>query len=240
MVARNLVPVDWVSAVISHIVCKPEAHGRTYHLTPDKGITAREIIYACYKYFNTDNGVTYAGAGSDRIADNEFARTFFDHARIYEAYESSDPEFDRSNVDEFAGHLPCPQIDDAMIVRFIEFGKADNWGKHRMRRPAVNRWFKTHLEQVAKGVSRFAGLYQPEDDSSLMIGLDIHGPGGGQWKVSADVDSYQVDRGLPFRSHGLLQMDNRQVENVVNCNGDKSESSEVIWATRLEELFDVE
>ncbi|MEM7456711.1 MAG: SDR family oxidoreductase [Planctomycetota bacterium] len=237
---RNLVPVDWVSAVISHIVCKPEAHGRTYHLTPDKGITPREIIHACYKYFNTDNGVTYAGSGSDRVADSEFARTFFEHARIYEAYESSDPEFNRSNVSEFAGHLPCPQIDEEMIVRFIEFGKADNWGKRRMRRPAVNLWFKTHLDQVAKGVSRLAGSYQTEDDSSLMIGLDIHGPGGGQWKVSADVDSYQVDRGLPFRSHGLLQMDNRQVERVVNSNCEPSESSEVAWASRLEQLFEVE
>src|SRR5262249_37673737 len=31
---RNLVPVDWVSAVIAHLVQRPEHHGRTYHLTP--------------------------------------------------------------------------------------------------------------------------------------------------------------------------------------------------------------
>ena len=31
---KNYVPVDWVSAVMSHIYTHPEHHGQTYHLTP--------------------------------------------------------------------------------------------------------------------------------------------------------------------------------------------------------------
>ena len=40
---RNLVPVDWVTKVISNIFCSPDAHGRTFHLTPDKCTSAREM-----------------------------------------------------------------------------------------------------------------------------------------------------------------------------------------------------
>ena len=57
---RNLVPVDWVAAVIAHVVCTPAAHGRTFHLTPQKCTTASQVIDSCCNYFNSE-GVVYAG-----------------------------------------------------------------------------------------------------------------------------------------------------------------------------------
>ena len=61
---RNLVPIDWVSRAISHLVCTPEAHGRTYHLTPDECTCPKEVIEACYEYFHSD-GVEFCGPDAE-------------------------------------------------------------------------------------------------------------------------------------------------------------------------------
>lgn len=131
---RNLVPVDWVAAVISHVVSTPEAHGNTFHLSPDHFVTARNVIEYCYEYFNS-TGVEFCGAQAARVADNDFAQRLFENVSIYESYETSDPTFDNRNVKRWAGHLKCPIIDKAMILRFLEFGKANRWGKLR-KQPA--------------------------------------------------------------------------------------------------------
>src|SRR5262249_25344797 len=48
---RNLIPVDWVSAVATRLVLNRRHHGRTYHLTPLKPVTAREIEEAMSSHF---------------------------------------------------------------------------------------------------------------------------------------------------------------------------------------------
>ena len=63
--------------------------------------------------------------------DNEFARKLFENTGIYASYETSDPAFDKSNLNKFAGHLPCPRIDKEMIFRFLDFGNQQNWGKRK-------------------------------------------------------------------------------------------------------------
>jgi thioester reductase-like protein len=141
---RNLVPIDWVSKVISHLVQTPEAHGETYHLTPEKCTNAKEVIEYCYEYFNSA-GVEFVGQGHEVEADSEFAQTFFDSIDIYSSYETSDPEFDKSNVDKFAGHLPCPAIDKEMVFRFLEFGKKNKWGKRRLPKVKASPWVESYL-----------------------------------------------------------------------------------------------
>ena len=59
--SRNLVPIDWVSRAICHLVETPEAHNRTYHLTPDHCASPREVIDYCYEYFHSD-GVEFCRA----------------------------------------------------------------------------------------------------------------------------------------------------------------------------------
>lgn len=127
---RNLVPVDWVSQVITHLFSNPEAHGRTYHLSPDQCITARQVIDACCEYYNSC-GVQFVGATQGCDEDNDFAARFFENSNIYRSYETSDPIFDKSNLSQFAGELKCPVIDKPMIWRFLEFGRSQRWGKRR-------------------------------------------------------------------------------------------------------------
>ena len=213
---RNLVPVDWVSQVISHIFCSPAAHGRTFHLTPDKCTSARDVIGFCYDYFNSC-GVEFCGAGTERMGDNAFSERYFENVSVYESYETSDPSFDKRNVQRFAGHLGCPEIGKEMVLRFMKFGEANSWGKKREKVPDVARWFDSQLSDVAKSATRVLGSLSPGSRRPLVkFGLDIRGPGGGQWQLMADPDGeFKVTEGLPESCYPVLTMDDHQVNQLL-------------------------
>lgn len=51
---KNLVPVDWVSAAMAAVITRPELHGRTYHFTNPRPVTAvmmQEAIVECFPSF---------------------------------------------------------------------------------------------------------------------------------------------------------------------------------------------
>jgi hypothetical protein len=128
---RNLVPVDWVSAVTTHILLDSRSHGRTYHLTPMQPVTARQIEEAMSGRFNY-YGPTFAGPGALAKQDlNELEKTFYEYVSRYEPYWAEDPAFDCSNTQAAAGHVPCPLTDVPFLLRLIDFAVQDRWGKGR-------------------------------------------------------------------------------------------------------------
>ena len=130
---RNLVPVDWISAVFCEIFGNSEAHGRTFHMAPDLCVTPSEVIEACYDYFDS-HGVEFCGEGVHSDHDQpDFAQTIFDNVAVYQQYESTDPQFDTTNLKQFAGHIVCPPIDNEMIHRYLAFGDSDQWGKRKVK-----------------------------------------------------------------------------------------------------------
>jgi nucleoside-diphosphate-sugar epimerase len=128
---RNLVPVDWVSAVIAYLVLTPAHHGQTYHLTPLRPVTARQIEEAMSSHFGY-YGPTFAGPEALGNGDlNELEKTFYEYVSRYQPYWSEDPIFDCTNTLAAAGHLHCPPTDTALIGRLIDYAVADRWGKRR-------------------------------------------------------------------------------------------------------------
>jgi thioester reductase-like protein len=113
---KNLVPVDWVSAVMSWIIMRPELHGQTYHLTPRVPITVRlmrDVIEAAVGIY----GVEFYGSGNRRSEDRHEAEDlFFEHMQVYSSYWRDDPEYDSTNTQKAAPHLPCPHIDRALLL----------------------------------------------------------------------------------------------------------------------------
>ena len=215
---RNLVPVDWVAKTISHLVCTPEAHGRTYHLVPDKCTTARDVIEFCYEYFHSA-GVEFCGSSVERTADNEFAQKLFENTSIYASYETSDPTFDKSNVIRFAGHLVCPPIDQQMVFKFLEFGKLNSWGKAKPKEPKVARWIESHLTEIALAAQKTMGALRINGVNKLLtFGLDIHGPGGGQWQLAANDGKFEVTPGLPDESCPVLKLSDLQINDLLLRN----------------------
>ena len=130
---RNLIPVDWVSQTLSCLTSDATARGKTFHLTPDRCTTAREIIDSCQAYYDSF-GVRYVGRNGKRVATSEFAAKVFESIRIYQDYETTDPVFDKSNVLQHAPNIRCPLIDQPMLTRFLKFGIEDKWGKISSRR----------------------------------------------------------------------------------------------------------
>ena len=231
---RNLVPIDWVSKVISHLVLTPEAHDRTYHLTPDRCTTVQEILDSCYNYFNS-TGVKFVGADAEISADNKFAQTFFDSAEIYSTYDTSDPEFCKANVKQFAGHLPCPAIDEAMVVRFLEFGKQNNWGKRRPKSVQVRRWIESHLTEIALAAQKIlSALSYGSDQASFCLGLDVTGPGGGQWKLTRNQDGFNISPGLPSEDSPVLKLSDIQINNLLLHEGrERKDEPTIDWSQPL-------
>lgn len=134
---RNLVPVDWVSAVTAHIYLHAHLHGRTYNLTPVQPVTARELCTALTQSFKLDGPVF---VGPDALSDcnlNDLEKMFYEFVAQYQPYWKSEPRFDSSNTRSAAPHLACPRMDPACLKRLIDFAVRDHWGKRRKKKKKV-------------------------------------------------------------------------------------------------------
>ncbi|MCH2115090.1 MAG: SDR family oxidoreductase [Pirellulales bacterium] len=179
---RNVIPVDWTSRVICHLFSTPKAHRRTFHLAPNTRMTARQMIEAGYTYFNS-RGVKFVGPESQVDRSNGgLGQDVFENSGLYRAYEASDPEFDTSNLKQFAGHLPCPEIDEVMLHRFMQFGEKDRWGKRRRPLSKIPFCVGTFLKRLE--VDQRQAVPANQSKSEWTLGLDVTGPGGGQWTLT--------------------------------------------------------
>jgi len=117
--SKNLIPVDWASAVMSHVITHPEHHGKTYHLTPlhaVKSRTIRDILEQSIGFYATEF------VGPDETLDNpsEVEQLFYDHIHVYNSYWRDDPIFDSTNTQQAAPHLLCPYVDLEMLQRLAQ------------------------------------------------------------------------------------------------------------------------
>ena len=220
---RNLVPVDWVAEVVAHIFLDRSAHGQTYHLTPDEYSSARQVIEYGYEYFGSE-GVEFAGSGAARDPNSEFAARFFENAGMYEAYETSDPEFDKSALIEVAGHLKCPAVNRDMVFRFMDFGSSDRWGKRKPKPPVVPLWGADQHQEMLDAVGQLEELSQ-----GAVIGIDLRGPGGGQWQIGQDdAGDHRFLPGLPTDKNSFI---------VVSETEQLASSDDNFWKQLFESAF---
>ncbi len=194
---RNPVTVDWTSEVMCRLFNNPSAHGGTYHITPDQPMTAKQLIDYTGTYFNC-TGVVY---DAEEIGVNEFDAVSHEHLSIYHDYLTTDPQFDRTNMLRFVPDLPSPVIDEAMIHRFLRYGDEDRWGKRRQPAPQVLFWSHDLLRRIAADRANDRG-----GSPQRTIGLDVVGPGGGQFSISlADDTATSIDDGLPHASVPIVR-----------------------------------
>ncbi len=183
---RNVIPIDWVSKLMTKLYLNPDAHGHTFHLAPDECLTPRCVIDAGYSYFNS-TGIEYVGYQKiDPATYNSFEAELLPAFAMYNNYESTDPTFDCSNVKNFAGDMPCPKIDEAMLHKYIQFGELDRWGKQRATKP-----------NVEFSVSEYFLNFHEADDASYAacktrLAIDLTGPGGGQRTLGVQRDGTLV------------------------------------------------
>lgn len=224
---RNVIPVDWISAVTVRLFETPEARGGTYHMSPDDPMKARDMIEWCGEYFKS-TGVEFRG--KDFVAepvsreDNEdqwmFERMVTENMGTYEPYESTDNVFDMTNTKRFAGDIVCPPIDRTVIHRYIEFGEEDRWGKKRPAKLNLSIW----AEEALAGLP---AVVKPAGES--ILGLDVQGVGGGQWTLFFTAENgCTVTRGLPSENDPILRV---QLSELLALRDNETSASALTTST---------
>lgn len=116
---KNLVPIDWVAEVFSHIFSHEEFHGKTYHLTNPKPLRSKEIAQTIQTVVER-----YALAPiqekteTNQCDEKWFSGNLVGQMKLFRDYLGLDPQFDSKNTQEVAPHLPCPEV-NAELLRFL-------------------------------------------------------------------------------------------------------------------------
>jgi len=101
---------------------------------------------------------------------------------IYRSYWRDDPEFDTAHTSMAAPHLPCPDIDRDTLVKLCRYAVESNFGWPRPRPVPVDFDLQKHLSYLPATEQRSA----PPAQTEVSLGLQVNGPGGGQWQLLVD------------------------------------------------------
>ena len=206
---KNLVPVDWVSAVMTRIIIDRSLHGRTYHVTTDaptsvgllcrvfEGLVvemAAEI--ARRRAVQGGRGRAAAAGGSQAFDPVTLGRLFLDQMHVYKAYWRDDPRFDSRQTREAVPGLPAPVLDEETIRRLCRF--AINTG-FRWPPPGREPNRQAAREDLEDAVG--AASWNPPR-SQRLVGLAAVGAGGGQWTLAVEAGrAVSLHQGLPDGRH---------------------------------------
>ena len=164
---KNFVPVDWVSAVMTHILTRPEHYGKTYHLVTQNPLPVAKLADLVQRAVETYSTLA-SEADASRCNADWFSRNLFNEMAVYRTYWRDDPQFDVTNTTAAAPHLPCPELDDATLLRLAKFAIDNNFGKIRVRPVQLDFDVHEHFrssqllpavrsESLRRGVARAAG-----------------------------------------------------------------------------------
>jgi thioester reductase-like protein len=119
---KNLVPVDWVSAVMTRIILDPVLHGDTYHVTSTRP-TSVGLLCRVFERMVREMAArpTAAGWPAPAFDPAVLARLFGEQMEVYRAYWRDDPEFDVTATSRAAPDLPAPALDEATLRRLCSF-----------------------------------------------------------------------------------------------------------------------
>jgi len=208
---HNVITVDWVSRAICRLVENPNSRDRTFHLVSEAPTTFRAVIDWCCEFFNS-TGVRFVERSLGRRATSQFAEMFFSSSRVYQDYDACLVNFDNRNFKALVPDFPCPVISREQVIRYLEFGAQDAWGKRREQNPVSLGAPKELAERIA---SKWIELMLAEGNlaSGAVYSLDIRGISGGQWHFIAGARSEQtvINSGLCDLVAGHLVIDTNEL-----------------------------
>ncbi len=190
---KNLVPVDWVSAVIVHILRHPDLHGETYHLTPRERATVElvsEVFEAVLREYAEIPDDSQEPTVRLQDAERETAETMFrEQMRTYDSHWRDDPHFDCANTLRAAPHLPCPTADRELLLRTARYAVQGNFGWPRPKPIELTFDAADCLQPLLDAADRPEAPAAGTTASGAAapglagIGLQIIGRGGGDFTV---------------------------------------------------------
>ncbi len=194
---KNLVPVDWVAAAISHLLVHPDLHGQTYHLASPSPVPVnlvQRVIQHAIEQFHP-NPLRDAAS---RVDLSDYETLFQQYMQVYESHWRNDPNFDLTHTRRALPHLPCPEMDDQTLMRIARYPMERNFTVNRHEEVKRDFDVQRHLEPllpVGRSLPAAEGHAAMNGDR---VGLQVNGSGGGQWQlVVRDGRLAAADYGLP-------------------------------------------
>ncbi|MDB5347003.1 MAG: Male sterility domain protein [Schlesneria sp.] len=175
---KHLVTVDWVSAVMAHVITHPELQQQTYHLTPQHPVTTR-LIRDVLEQSAGFYGATLVGTGDRPGNASEAEALFYEHIRVYNSYWKMDPVFDRTNTETAAPHLPCPHVDRDLLLKLSRIVIENEFPGPSKRALQPEFDVESHLQPLLEQ----ATTESVQATDVRLLGLEVLGHGGGQWQL---------------------------------------------------------
>ncbi len=206
---KHFVPVDWISAVMTHVIRTPRHHHQTYHLTPDAPISVAQVTESMARSLSKYGAKPKVSADFALESLVNTKQQFQELLSAYRSYWRADPVFDKSNTNRVAAHLPCPELNAALLDRLCRFAIQANFG-----------W---PLPSPIKPAFDLAPLLDAGDftvecqiSGPVAIGLQVNGPGGGQWTVSAEEGSLNLVPGISRKAAAKLYLNSSSMRQLVD------------------------
>lgn len=185
---KNLVPVDWLAKAIGTIISRPALHGQTYHLASPQPVAVATIQRIIQQAIESYHPSALRAPGSVDLSIYE--SLFHEYMRIYQSHWRDDPKFDLTHTSAAIPELPCPEMDEAALLRIARYPIERNFNLTQFKR----------LEP-AFDVARYLGEKTQSTGQSLeaarRCNLQVNGRGGGQWQLWFHDDHLcGIERGL--------------------------------------------
>ncbi len=193
---KNLVPVDWIAAAISHLLTHVDLHGQTYHLASPSPVPVslvQRVIQHAIEQFHPNP----LRDGASRVDLSDYEALFQQYMQIYESHWRNDPNFDLTHTRRALPHLPCPEMDYETLMRIARYPMERNFTVNRHE--AVQRDFdvERHLGRLLSAEHSWKATNGRSGTNGDRIGLQVNGSGGGQWQLVVQ------DGRLTAAGHGL-------------------------------------
>jgi hypothetical protein len=137
---------------------------------------------------------------------------FFSSSRVYQDYDACLVNFDNRNFKALVPDFPCPVISREQVIRYLEFGAQDAWGKRREQNPVS---LGTPKELAERFATTWIEMMRAEGSlaSEAVYSLDIRGISGGQWHFTPDArpDQAVINSGLCDSVAGHLVIDTNEL-----------------------------
>lgn len=164
---QNIVPVDYVAAMIAGAVVTPSAHGRIYHLTNPCPPTSQEILDAAQRHFGVEGCRFVPPDQFPRSGLTSLERLVRQASASIEHYMADTPDFDRSNTCELEAilGLACPAYPADAMGRLIRYATSA-WARQETPQRGDAAHFADYFE-------RFLPRHVPLSQVARMTGLSL-------------------------------------------------------------------
>ncbi len=130
---KNLVPVDWVAEAITQVVVAgvstaiAAGDALVLHWTNPSPVPCASLQDAIAGAVERVTALQSSSVLRPNLALPNPAE-FRQSMQVYESYFNSDPIFDNSRAKEVCPHLPCPEVDAALLAKLSQFALAHHFG----------------------------------------------------------------------------------------------------------------